>query len=234
VLSLYERDPESSSRSIPVRFELAPVVKKPGIKASQEKWQEYWRQKKKNNLSVQFVGMVKEMGHYLKATGHLEKRAPIVTDASFCNRTVMTEDWEEQNVSMTARTRKDIVLCKRATGQGRPFYGKTKFTREQVRRRDWIAPWRTTLIFHGGCFREVRYKEPSGVYWQGGAKIRYGIRTRSAKCRRCWWPCIAGYYWQACIVAAPNAPRSMNPCPNGDEEPSDSRVWTWSRCCESN
>ena len=33
VLPLYEQDPESSSRSIPVRFEMAPVVKKPGKKA---------------------------------------------------------------------------------------------------------------------------------------------------------------------------------------------------------
>ena len=38
VLPLYEQDAQSSSRSVPVRFEMAPVVKKPGLKASPEQW----------------------------------------------------------------------------------------------------------------------------------------------------------------------------------------------------
>ena len=170
VLPLYAQDAESSSRSIPVRFEMAPVVKKPGIKAAQEQWQEYKQQKKKINLSVQFVAMAKEMRGDLNASGHTPKRLSLVSDASFCNRTVMTEDWEQLNVSVTARTRKDIVLCKRARGPGRRFYGKTKFTPQMVRRRDSLAPWQTAKIFHGGCFREVRYKELRRIYWQGGAK----------------------------------------------------------------
>jgi hypothetical protein len=149
---------------------MAPVVKKPGLKASPEQWQDYKQQKKKINLSVQFVAMAKEMRRYLNASGHKEKRLSIVSDASFCNRTVMTEDWQKLNVSVTARTRKDIVLCKRARGPGRRFYGKTKFTPQMARRRDSLAPWQTAKIFHGGCFREVRYKELRGIYWQGGAK----------------------------------------------------------------
>ena len=58
--------------------------------------------------------------------------------------------------------------------------------------------------------------------------------TRSAKCRRCWWPCIAGCCWPACNATAPNAPKTTNPCPNGGAEPSGHRVWTWSPCCENN
>ena len=46
VLPLYEKDPESSSRSIPVRFEMAPVVKKPGKNAGEPELREYRRQKK--------------------------------------------------------------------------------------------------------------------------------------------------------------------------------------------
>jgi hypothetical protein len=170
VLPLYEQDAQNSSRSIPVRFEMAPVVKKPGRKASPEQWQEYQQQKKKMNLSVQFVAMAKEMRGELNASGHTAKRLSLVSDASFCNRTVMTVDWEPLHVSVTARTRKDIVLCKRARNSGRRFYGKTKFTPQMVRRRDSLAPWQTAQIFHGGCFREVRYKELGGIYWQGGAK----------------------------------------------------------------
>jgi hypothetical protein len=170
VLPLYAQDRQSSSRSIPVRFEMAPVVKKPGRNACPEQWQEYQQQKKKTNLSVQFVAMAQEMRRYLNASGHTQKRVSIVSDASFCNRTVMTQDWEQLNVSVTARTRKDIVLCKRARAPGRRFYGKTKFTPERVRRRDSLAPWQSAEIFHGGCFRQVRYKELRGIYWQGGAK----------------------------------------------------------------
>ena len=172
VLPLYAQDPESSSRSIPVRFEMAPVVKKPGVKASEEQWSEYRRQKKQKNLSVQFVALVQEVRQRLDQTGHAQKPLSIVADGSFCNRTVLAEDWTQKNVSLTARARKDLVLCKRAPGQGRRFYGKTKFTPEQVRQRDSMAPWQTARIFHGGCFRQVAYKELTQVYWQGGARKR--------------------------------------------------------------
>jgi hypothetical protein len=172
VLPLYDQDGQSSSRSIPVRFEMAPVVKKPGVKASDEQWGEYRREKKKKNLSVQFVEMIKEVRQRLHETGHDQKRLSVVTDGSFCNRTVLAVDWTDQGVSLTARCRKDIKLCKRAPGRGPRFYGKTKFTPEEVRRRDSTAPWQTAKIFHGGCFREVRIKELTKVYWQGGAKKR--------------------------------------------------------------
>ena len=172
VLPLYKEDPESSPRSVPVRFELAPVVKKPGQQATPEDLQAYRSLKKEINLSVQFVSLAKELRQQLTQRGHAQKKLILVVDGSFCNRTVFLPDWEDQGVTVVARTRKDIVLCKRAPGQGPRFYGKTKFTPQQVRRRDSLAPWKTAEIFHGGCFREVRYKELSNVYWQGGARKR--------------------------------------------------------------
>ena len=172
VLPLYEQDGQSSSRSIPVRFEMAPVVKKPGKNADELKLQEYKHQKKEKNLSVQFVTMAKELRQHLNDTGHRDKALSLAVDGSFCNRTVFGQDWAKDNVSVVARCRKDIVLCRRAREKGRRFYGKRKFTPEVVRRRDSIAKWQTAKIFHGGCFREVRYKELTKIYWQGGAKKR--------------------------------------------------------------
>jgi hypothetical protein len=172
VLPLYEQDPESSSRAIPVRFEMAPVIKKPGKNASEEERKAYRELKKQKNLSAQFVALTKEVRERLNQTGHLGQRLFQVGDGSFCNRTVMREDWEGQNVTLLARCRKDLVLCRRAPGQGRRFYGQTKFTPAEVRRRDSRARWQKALIFHGGCFREVRYKELSKIYWQGGARRR--------------------------------------------------------------
>ena len=121
VLSLYEQDGLSSARSIPVRFELAPVVKKPGKKASAADWQEYQRQKKQRNLSVQFVDLTRELRQHLNQTGHADQRLFQVGDGSFCNRTVWAQDGEEQDVSLVVRCRKDIVLCRRAPAGSRRF-----------------------------------------------------------------------------------------------------------------
>jgi len=121
---------------------------------------------------VQFVLLTQELRQRLNRTGHHAQRMFQVGDGSFCNRTVLREDWEAQNVSVVVRCRKDIVLCKRAPGKGRRFYGQTKFTPQQVRRRDSRARWQKALIFHGGCYRQVRFKEVTKIYWQGGARKR--------------------------------------------------------------
>ena len=157
---------------------MAPVVKKPGKNASGEELDQYRRLKKEKNLSVQFVVLTKEVRERLNQTGHQQQRLFQVGDGSFCNRTVLREDWEAQNVTLVVRCRKDIVLCKRAAGKGRRFYGKTKFTPEQVRRRDSRARWQKTQIFHGGCYREVRYKELTKIYCKAV--------PRNGRCV-CWW-----------------------------------------------
>jgi hypothetical protein len=172
VLPLYLQDAESSSRSVPVRFEMAPVVKKPGKRASEQEKTDYRRLKKEKNLSTQFVALTQELREHLNQSGHCQKLMIQVGDGSFCNRTVLQQDWTGQNVSLVVRCRKDIVLCRRAPGKGPRFYGKTKFTPQEVRRRDSRARWQKATIFHGGCYREVRYKELTKIYWQGGAKKR--------------------------------------------------------------
>ena len=45
-------------------------------------------------------------------------------------------------------------------------YDERFFTAASVVSR---ARWQTASIFHGGCFREIRYKEVPKVYWQGRA-----------------------------------------------------------------
>lgn len=170
VLPLYTQDGESSARSVPIRFEMAPVVKKPGKGGSESDWEGYRQLKKEHNLSVQFVAMGRELRQHLNACGHRDLPLSLVGDGSFCNRTVFAEAWAQENVSLVVRCRKDIVLCKRARDKGRRFYGKAKFTPEKVRRRKDLAAWQHGQIFHGGCYRDVRYKDVPGIYWQGGAK----------------------------------------------------------------
>jgi hypothetical protein len=69
VLPLYEQDAQSSSRSIPVRFEMAPVVKKPGKNASEDQLKAYRALQKQNNLSVQFVALTQELRDVMTRNG---------------------------------------------------------------------------------------------------------------------------------------------------------------------
>lgn len=135
VWPLYAQDQESSARSIPIRFEIAPGVKKPGKKASEAEFKESQRQRQEKNLSGQFVALTKELRQSLDQSGHKDKPLIQVADGSFCNRTIWKEDWGQQNVTGVTRGRKNIVLCRKARGPGRRFYGQTKFTPEQVRAR---------------------------------------------------------------------------------------------------
>ena len=121
VLPLYLQDGESSSRSIPVRFEMAPVVKKPGKQASQADWAEYRRQKKEKNLSVQFVVLTQELRQHLNQTGHPAKNAcskwrtaPSAT-APFCGRI-----WEAQNVSVVTPLPQRHSPVQAGAGKGPP------------------------------------------------------------------------------------------------------------------
>ena len=121
-----------------------------------------------------FSGAVGENVQYLARDAQGRELAVMVFAAAAwkvacCNRTVLAEDWQVRNVTLVVRCRKDIVLCKPAR-ERRRVYGKTKFTPEQVRRWDGLAPWRNASIFHGARYRNVRYKELSSIYWQSGAK----------------------------------------------------------------
>ena len=116
VLPLYQPDAQNSSRSIPVRFEMAPVIKQPGQQASAEELKAYRCLKKQKNLSRQFVAMTQELRERLNQTGHRQKRLLQVGDGSFCNHTVFGYPWESENVTVVARCRKDLKLCQRAPG----------------------------------------------------------------------------------------------------------------------
>jgi len=99
--------------------------------------------------------------------GAQKKVLVIVGDGSFCNRTVLAG--VPDRVVLIARTRKDASLCFRAPAGDRRFYARDKFTPDQVRLDENIS-WQTTKIFYGGKRRRVRYKEVTGVLWQGGAR----------------------------------------------------------------
>lgn len=157
------------ARGIPIRFEEVSSVKKPSRRAGEEIWKAYKQEVKQRNLSQRFVQSMAELRETFDRAGAQKKVLVVVGDGSFCNRTVLAAI--PDRVVLIARTRKDASLCFPAPEGGRCFYSKEKFTPDQVRHDDRV-PWRTTKIFYGGKFRKVRFKEVTGLLWQGGARKR--------------------------------------------------------------
>jgi hypothetical protein len=157
------------TRALPIRFQEASRVKKPGRKASAEQWKQYRIASRLHNLSQQFVTMARELRQALDNSGAALKTLLLAVDGSFCNRTVFA--LVLKGVEIIARARKDAVLCFHAPIGSHRFYDVNKFTPEQVR-TDGSMSWKETKIFYGGKRRRVRYKILSDVYWQGGARKR--------------------------------------------------------------
>lgn len=154
-----------SARAIPVYFQEVPPVKKPGKLATKEEKEAYKKEIKKNNLSVKTVEMLKQMRKDIDELGEREKIIAWTMDGSFCNETIFKAELER--TILIARTRKDAKLCYK-NEQGRAYYGKEKFTPEEIL-KDESIPWQEQEIFHGGKFRKVYYKEVAQVLWQRGA-----------------------------------------------------------------
>lgn len=157
------------TRALPIRFQEASRVKRPGRKASPEEWKCFRATVRQHNLSQKFVTMMKDLRLTFDQAGASVKVLVMAADGSFCNRTVFGSVLK--GVEIIARARKDAVLCFRAPSGSRRFYDIRKFTPEQVRQGDAV-PWNGTKIFYGGKRRRIRYKEIPQVYWQGGARRR--------------------------------------------------------------
>ena len=169
VVPLYRSHDSAAPRSVPVRWEEVPALKRPRKKASAEDWNAYREAVRYNNLSRRSVARLQELRQAVDRAGGSDRNLLAVGDNSFCNQTVFRTVLDR--IQVLARTRKDVRLCHRAPDSSRSFYDVAKFTPEQVRQNE-AAPWQTTDIFHGGQWRTVRYKEVPRVYWQGGARKR--------------------------------------------------------------
>ena len=157
-----------SARALPVWFEEAAPVKKPGKNAKPEEQQRYREEKKKHNLSTQAVDMFRQMRKKVDELGGQEKTLVFALDGSYCNRTVFQAELER--TILTARTRKDAKLCF-PVQEGRRRYAVETFTPEEVL-KDGSRAWSEASIFHGGKVRPVQYKEVKDVLWRRGGGMR--------------------------------------------------------------
>jgi len=160
------REGAFSARAIPVRFEEAPVVKKPGKRATDAQRQAYRAAKKNQNLSVAAHAALEAVRAQFDAQGAADRRLLFVSDNSFCNRTMFRRPIDR--VDLLARCRWDAKLCWPAPPGTARRYAVEKFTPEHVR-QDQSIPWKEARVFFGGRWRTVRVKELNGVLWQRGA-----------------------------------------------------------------
>jgi DDE family transposase len=169
LVPLYRSHAEVPPRSLPVRFLEVPAIKKPGKKASDPEIQAYQQAVKVHNLSQRCVGSLRELRQAADSAGLHSRTLLAVGDGGFCNRTLFRLPLDR--IEILARARRDCRLCHAATPGSLRFYSTEVFTPEQIRQRESF-PWQQARIFHGGQWREVRYKEVVSVYWRSGGGRR--------------------------------------------------------------
>lgn len=153
-------------RAIPVHFEEAPAVKKPGKKASQETWERYKKIKKEQNLSIQMTHALKELRASLDQQGASDKNLISTLDGAFCNRYCLNSA-DMERMTTVVRCRKDIKLCfavKQPKSKSQ-FYARRKFTPESIYRNPKI-PWEKCKIFRAGKYRMTYCKAVNHLFWQ--------------------------------------------------------------------
>lgn len=166
LMPMYRKN-DQPPRAVPITFREVPAVKKPGKQATEKELEVYRKSIKEINLSTYFVESLLQVRASLDLAGGKDKPLIAVVDGSFCNRTCMGTEVDRTYV--VARARKDAKLCFKAAGNTQKIYGESKFTPEGVR-KDESVPWQKTTIYHGGKWREVRYKEVKDVLWQNGTR----------------------------------------------------------------
>jgi hypothetical protein len=163
------REGDYSTRAFPVIFQEAPVVKKPGKRASDQERDAYKQAHKKNNLSTQTLNDIRDLRQRLDQKGAFYRILWTTLDGSFCNKTIFKGDLER--TKLLARCRKDARLCLPAQEGSRRKYDAQIFTPEQVR-KDENMPWNQASVYYGGETRNIRFKEAKAVLWRRGAGTR--------------------------------------------------------------
>jgi hypothetical protein len=157
------------AKALPVRFENAPVLKKPGKRATEEQRRRYREMKKLHNLSTQTLCSIQSLRDQADSQGGMDRDLLLTVDGSFCNRTIFRAKLDR--CQLLARCRKDARLCMPAQKGDRRKYEAELFTPEQVR-QDMSFPWKRARIYYAGKLRSIRYKVLKGVLWRRGAATK--------------------------------------------------------------
>ncbi len=154
-------------RVVSIDFALAPSIKKPGAKATDEEVANYKEIKKKKNMSIVAVERFTHLRKHLDATGQHSRTVLMIGDGSYTNRNVLKN--LPERTEYIGRTRGDLAIYAAAPAGGRKVYGERLPTPNELR-KDEKVPWIHTELFYAGEKRKVRYKELKQVLWQTGGQ----------------------------------------------------------------
>jgi hypothetical protein len=162
------------ARSVPVRFEVSPVLSKPGKKATEQERAHYQKALKQRLSSVAARQVLQQLREDFDRAGAHSRQLLVALDGSFCNQVFFKK--AILGVELLCRCRKDAVLClphQSVHGHKGPkrFYDPRCFTPDSVRQNETI-PWQKGSFFHGGGFHPIRYKELQAVLWRKGGGRR--------------------------------------------------------------
>jgi len=157
------------ARAMPIRFQEAPRIKKPGKRASTEERAQYERLKKQENLSTQALQLIRDLRTSLDQRGGAQRLLLIVADGSFANRTIFRAVLDRTHI--VARCRKDARLCFAAPAGARRKYDSQIFTPEHLRQHtDHV--WQRVQVYLGDKRRSVKYKQLAEVLWRRGCGLK--------------------------------------------------------------
>lgn len=156
-------------RSIPVCFNEIPTLSKPGKKASDEEKALYKAELRKRPTNQKALQALIHLRKNFDAAGAADKDMLVALDGGFCNKVFFGK--KQERIELVARCRKDAKLCLCAAPGSRAYYAKETFTPDSIRTDD-NRPWLTKRFFHGGAWREMKYKEVTDVRWRNGAGRR--------------------------------------------------------------
>ncbi|MGH9882993.1 MAG: IS701 family transposase [Pyrinomonadaceae bacterium] len=157
------------ARALPLRFEPAPLPRKPKKKAPDAEWQEYRQLRKAHCLSQVGVRVLASLRQALNDRPATRQRQLIALgDGSYTNRTVLSQ--LPERTTLIGRLRKDAKLnyplLPLLKTNGRPRrYGSLAPTPEQLL-RDKAIPTKTVRCFIAGKIRKLKVKTLAPLYWR--------------------------------------------------------------------
>src|SRR5438309_3308271 len=98
LLFAHHQEGDYPPRGIPVRFQEAPPIKKPGKRASPEQLQQYNQLKKIKNLSTQSLEVVRDLRASLDQRGGAARGLLMVGDGSFANKTIFKAELDRTHL----------------------------------------------------------------------------------------------------------------------------------------
>ncbi len=163
------------ARALPLRFEPAPLPRKPKKNASQDDLDQYKQLRKKLCLSNIGADLIRSLRDAFDQRAATRQRPLLITvDGSYTNRAILTQ--LPDNTILLGRIRKDAKLHLPVPAvtvkQGRrPRYGPAAPTPEQIL-ADASIPFIPVQCFAAGDLRTFQLKVVENIFWRKAGSDR--------------------------------------------------------------